>query len=147
MMDEREASLPCLVCGKTLVQEMPGYPAPGDGVLCTTSGNYGSTVFDPMDGERLRFNVCDECLTAAAEAGRVVSGRTALRVQYTDPNGDSWLVGWRELDDPNDAVWKPSLPDRGAHIVEVSAEELEAPPPWVKLTVGQQEIDFILGRT
>lgn len=65
--------LGCIVCRKALDsvhQEAENHP---DGaVVCTTRGNYGSTVFDPMvRPHRLEFNVCDDCLSAAAARGLV----------------------------------------------------------------------------
>jgi hypothetical protein len=58
---------PCLICGKELETAYPQQPHKGqpyDGVVCDTNGNYGSRVYDPMDGSTLVFNICDECLVA-----------------------------------------------------------------------------------
>jgi len=37
---------------------------PYGAVMCSSSGNYGSTVFDPVMGGQVElvFNICDECL-------------------------------------------------------------------------------------
>lgn len=37
------------------------YP-PMDATVWTSQGNYGSTLFDPMDGTYLDLFVCDPCL-------------------------------------------------------------------------------------
>lgn len=67
-------SFPCIHCGK----ELDGYgpegsvtAQPSKGVMCTTYGNYGSTVFDPMDKHFLAFNICDTCLVDLGEQGRL----------------------------------------------------------------------------
>jgi hypothetical protein len=67
-------ALPCLVCKKGLVRVFDdAHQAQAeDGLFCETSGNYGSTFFDPMDGSELSFCVCDTCMKEACEAGRVV---------------------------------------------------------------------------
>ncbi len=54
----------CIACEK----EMHGEDYSGktdvlyDGLICQTTGNYGSTIFDPMSGrEKVQFFLCDEC--------------------------------------------------------------------------------------
>lgn len=38
----------------------------------TATGNYGSTVYDPIDARtHLRVNICDECVRTAATRGLV----------------------------------------------------------------------------
>lgn len=56
---------------------------PHDAVVCTTHGNYGSTVFDAMDGSWLQFNICDECLILAGLQGRVVQCRDQVHHEVT----------------------------------------------------------------
>lgn len=136
-MYPKAESLPCLVCGERLLQAMPGTPEPDGGVLCTTTGNYGSTVFDPFDGERLRFNVCDRCLIAAGEAGRVVSGHPAQPVVYDDGDGERWTVGHIALDDPGDVPWTAGLPARDMPAVGLDVEQLDDPPADVILTIDR----------
>lgn len=67
--------VPCIVCKKKLgpVGSEAGNHA-NDANSFRTSGQYGSTVFDPLDGTYLEVNICDECLTAAGEAGQVLIG-------------------------------------------------------------------------
>ncbi|MEU4218193.1 hypothetical protein [Actinoplanes sp. NPDC026623] len=68
---ERDAALvmQCVGCGVTLqdngMSAQP--PVPSDGVIVTTSGNYGSTVYDSLDGLRLVAYLCDRCLTVKAQ--------------------------------------------------------------------------------
>lgn len=78
-------ALPCICCGKQLPQDGPRLKPrqarkgwtngnhPSDGVECSTRGNYGSTVWDEacVSTKVLSFNVCDGCLTAAADKGRI----------------------------------------------------------------------------
>lgn len=59
-------TLPCFKCGKELKPVCPDDSdrnQPYDGVTFSTSGQYGSTVFDEIDGSKLAINVCDDCLT------------------------------------------------------------------------------------
>ena len=57
--------LPCFVCGKTLRNVFGECEnQPDEGTEFRTYGHYGSTVWDPMNGEELVLNVCDACLRA-----------------------------------------------------------------------------------
>ena len=73
--DRTAVSPPCLVCGKALEDAFAAdqdWNQPNDAVAFTANGNYGSTVFDPIDSlEALDINVCDTCLLTAAAQGRV----------------------------------------------------------------------------
>lgn len=69
----------CIVCKKPL-ENIQG-PAldesenqPNDGLAFQSSGHYGTTVFDPMDGTHLEINVCDPCLVQAGKDGHVLIG-------------------------------------------------------------------------
>jgi hypothetical protein len=73
---------PCIVCGAELdgyghyiEGSEPYFNQPDGGTGFTTEGHYGSTVFDPMNGNTLSISVCDPCLTTAGEMGRVLLGR------------------------------------------------------------------------
>ena len=68
----------CLVCDKplqvctpsqrsVLISETGGYNAISGGVICETTGNYGSAVFDAYKGEKIAFCICDECLFAKSD--------------------------------------------------------------------------------
>ncbi len=62
------SSLHCLCCKKELASlELDAPHQPIDGVMCFSEGNFGSAAFDPMDGSRLFFVVCDECLRQNAK--------------------------------------------------------------------------------
>lgn len=74
-------SLPCLVCRKMLARVTDDSEGqPDEGVMLTSHGNYGSTVYDPMNGNFLLFNLCDDCLVAKGEEGAVLSARARIPV-------------------------------------------------------------------
>ena len=54
----------CLKCGNELENYQDGMPfvSPIDGLSFIAYGQYGSTVFDPMDGSWLQIVVCDDCV-------------------------------------------------------------------------------------
>lgn len=95
-------SLPCLVCGVKLLRVTDAAEGqPDDGVMLTTHGNYGSTIFDPMDGNFLLFNLCDECLIAAGIEGHVLAGVDRALIETDTPVGErcvSTIVGHRRID-------------------------------------------------
>ena len=65
----------CIVCRKDLGDIPSGEQNhPKDGVVFQSHGNYGSTVFDPMDGTYLEVNICDPCLVQAGDDGNVLIG-------------------------------------------------------------------------
>lgn len=78
---ERQSDWPCIICGANLERVFTDEGQPNDGVVCTTHGNYGSTVFDDLTGEYLAFNICDSCLTDKAAEGRVMITRSSIPVQ------------------------------------------------------------------
>lgn len=58
-------TLTCIRCDSVLTPVNPEdrYSLqPYDGVVCSTSGNYGSRLFDAFDGMYLAFSLCDACL-------------------------------------------------------------------------------------
>lgn len=67
----------CIVCKKPLVNTGPS-PCednqPSGGTAFHSSGHYGSTAFDPMDGTYLEINICDPCLIQAGSEGSVLIG-------------------------------------------------------------------------
>lgn len=80
-------TLDCFVCGKkfkpamTLTEDIATELSPPyGGTRFTSRGNYGS-FFDPAgDEEFMELNVCDACLLAGAEQGRVAYGRSSVQV-------------------------------------------------------------------
>jgi hypothetical protein len=70
--------VPCIVCGKHLATiDLPNH-ADDANEFCT-HGQYGSTVFDPVNGDHLAINVCDECIVAGAKLGRVLFGKGGIK--------------------------------------------------------------------
>lgn len=76
-MTAEHMSVPCIVCNKALPHafDVDEHNQPYGGISCQASGQYGCTVFDPMDGSYLEFNVCDECLVEKADAGVILISR------------------------------------------------------------------------
>lgn len=63
----------CIVCDKDLKNVFgKSINQPEFGLTFTTVGNYGSIVFDPMDGSYLEVNICDECLKKASKEQKVL---------------------------------------------------------------------------
>lgn len=90
-------SVPCIVCEKPLghVFDMDDGNQPGDGICAQAYGQYGCTVFDPLDGSYLEFNVCDECLVAKAEKGMILIGRSPMNAEEKKDFGANPLKYWR----------------------------------------------------
>lgn len=79
-------ALPCVICGEPLKNVWEDAEnQPNNGVACTTHGNYGSTVYDPvLTGEFLEFNICDVCLVRVGQQGRIYTARTRRPVHMND---------------------------------------------------------------
>lgn len=78
--------VPCFVCGNNLHRALKAEEMqPLEGVVCETSGNYGSMV---LDGETLMFLICDRCLKDRSARVKKVKRR---KVEYTS------YVNWPEL--------------------------------------------------
>lgn len=99
-------ALPCIACGKPLASVNPdGENHCYDGLAFRSYGQYGSTSFDPMNGEYLEINLCDECLLHAAKAQQVLWGRDRALATV-----DGSVVGTVELKRPFALVpWQPEL--------------------------------------
>jgi len=52
----------------------PSGVQPKDGLAFVTSGHYGSTYFDPMDGSWLEVAICDDCVKRADDRGIIRRG-------------------------------------------------------------------------
>ena len=65
----------CIVCRGGLKNLTPRGNQPIGGTAFATTGHYGSTVFDPMDGTVIEVNVCDACLKVAAQDGVIMERR------------------------------------------------------------------------
>ena len=81
MDEDPEFALPCIVCGKGL-KNLYGDNLPDDGIVFSSHGNYGSQVFDPMDSTFLEINICDKCITQAANLNRVALGESFQTKHY-----------------------------------------------------------------
>ena len=81
-------ALPCIACGKQLHNVFDDCEnQASDGLAFRSYGQYGSRVFDPMDGQFLEVNICDSCLQAYG-TNRVLLGRE------TKPIASVKLVPW-----------------------------------------------------
>ncbi len=79
-------ALSCAVCGSDLKNVYDGaVNQPSEGVTFRARGQYGSTVFDPMDGSFLEINVCDPCVRGLAQGGLVLHGRDRVNVAAVVP--------------------------------------------------------------
>lgn len=113
-------SIPCIVCGKSLVNVMNEENQPVDAVAFSSPGHYGSTVFDPMDGTYLEINVCDECIVAKARTGHVLWNKRRIELQL--PNG--LTVGERWVHRPL-VPWDPDVKEPyGEEFETVQPEEV-----------------------
>lgn len=67
------APAPCLVCGVELKPAFDdGGRQPSGATTFTTSGHYGSGLFDDMGGALLEINVCDGCLRDRADRAHLL---------------------------------------------------------------------------
>ena len=59
--------VPCIVCKQALQDIGSGSPNhANDANSFFTRGQYGSRIFDPLDGSWLEVNICDKCLADAS---------------------------------------------------------------------------------
>lgn len=63
----------CIVCEKD-IDTSDGYVSRG--LDFTTSGGYGTALFDPMDGSMLCVYVCDDCLRAKQHLATILRDET-----------------------------------------------------------------------
>lgn len=123
-------ALPCIVCGSVLTNVEPHVEnQPDGGLTCITYGQYGSTVFVPMNGEFLEFNVCDPCMVKAGERGRVLSARTKRPVEV-HPLGQ---IGWEHGLPYAPVQWTNGLAGFGDDSLNLDPDELDRLPPKVHL--------------
>jgi len=89
-----DITLPRIICAKELHSTIrrATFNHPSGAVVCRTSGNYGSALFDAEPGY-IEFNICDDCLAARAE-------RT-LYVERRQPQPELSYSTWKE---DNEAV-------------------------------------------
>lgn len=102
-------ALPCLSCGKRLFNvHDDAENQPERGIACTSYGNYGSEVYDPMNGEFLEFNLCDTCVSWAGNVERVYTARTSRNVVAVDPEWGEMVVG-RETAPYRPVLWHAGM--------------------------------------
>ena len=132
-----QLALPCLKCGRELVNAFPNEVEnqPVDGVAATTSGNYGSTVFDSFTGHILEFNICDPCLVEAGEQGRVLTTRRVVPVVFEDIG----VVGSLEIPEPVYVPWREGLAEDDSQI-NLWEEELNNLPKGIRLNFAPEEL-------
>jgi hypothetical protein len=100
-MEPAEATLTCLICGRSLHSEMPeelvrerGWlPQPYAGTWFTSHGQYGSTVFDEMDTTYLLITVCDQCVLEKAAAGLILLRTPDRPTPRLEPQTEIWDPG------------------------------------------------------
>jgi hypothetical protein len=103
-------ALPCVVCGKSLANVFDEVEnQPWQGLAFTTQGHYGSTIFDPMDGQNLELNICDECLAVAREKQQVLLGRTSRPVVAYVEHLGRVVVGLQRTVDHKPVLWKEGI--------------------------------------
>ncbi|MGA2412740.1 MAG: hypothetical protein ABSG46_20450 [Candidatus Binataceae bacterium] len=130
----RSESFPCIICGVTLHRAWDEglEQQPEDGIMCETAGNYGSTVWDRTNGERLAFNICDPCMVNAGIQGRVMTYRK-FRVLLIDNGGPAPIVIGREwLRDRPYVPWHNGLESDDENVV-LSLDEVEHLPDHCEL--------------
>jgi hypothetical protein len=127
---------PCIVCGAALRNSLPDVDnQPDGGIVATSHGNYGSTAFDPMNGEFVEFNVCDACLVRAGEQGRVLTARDRAPVTY----GEVGRIGHVRRT-PVYVDWHAGIAPYDDEAIDLDEEEIPSPPTGVVLDYTSEEI-------
>lgn len=79
LFGESDVTCNCIKCGSKMDNIAERGFQPMGGTAFSTSGHYGSTVFDPMDSTALEIVICDGCLSAAIETPLVFYYNTQRR--------------------------------------------------------------------
>lgn len=93
---EKWQNLNCFRCDVALEDAIPGteeHPVenqPYKGTVFVATGQYGSTAWDPFNGDWLELNICDDCLTSLPS--RVLHGRS---IQTSETTYSKWDPEWR----------------------------------------------------
>lgn len=130
-------ALACITCGRKLRNVTDDADnQPSDGIAFNSHGHYGSTVFDPMDGTYLEFNICDPCVKTAGEWGRVLVGRDRRPVVVHGMG----IVGWERIDRPL-IPWNEKLAGFDeSDTCYIDEDELDRLPKTVTLNFTPDEI-------
>jgi len=97
-------TLPCIVCCKQLDPAFPQKEQdllkethnttgnqPNNGTCFQSSGNYGSTVFDPVSTHIFaEINICDECWKMKKASGAIQIFRTTNETKYFEATDDDY---------------------------------------------------------
>lgn len=113
----------CIICNAELQEvDESSTNQPYKGTAFTTTGHYGSTTFDPMDGSYLEILICDPCLLKAAETGHVMWGKQARPVIHSDGS----VVGWSKTVNRPLVPWDgQSDPDYTVDVIHVDDDDLK----------------------
>lgn len=134
-----DTTMPCLACGKRLQRVFnPSADQPSDGVMCETAGNYGSTVFDSFNGERLLFLICDQCLETAGRKGNVRIFRHHRKILLCAGPVNRLVVGFEEVHEPT-RPWFPDDEEEPGEEIIVSVEDMENAPDNWRLVITPKE--------
>lgn len=115
-----EQALPCIACGKELKNvDKTSTNQPYKGLAFTSHGHYGGTLFDPMDGQFLEVNICDQCLAFHAGKGNVLAGQSSRLLR-----ADGAIVGSERVVIPELVPWKPKMP-RAIDPLDLDLEDLD----------------------
>jgi hypothetical protein len=106
---------PCLACGRELYNVSDDSEnQPYNGTTFYSHGQYGSTIYDPMDGHFLEINICDFCLASHPE--RVLEGRDRRPIKE-----DGVIVGFEDCDWKT-VAWHPAKREVD-HAIKVMRDE------------------------
>jgi hypothetical protein len=86
----------CIMCSVGL-ENWDIYPNktvihPIGGTVFRAYGNYGSSVFDPMDASYLDIVICDECLK-----DRLHHAHEGVNIEYIEQLGEDILSDWKKI--------------------------------------------------
>lgn len=113
-------TLECIVCGFKPEDAGIGTTInhPSEATVFTSHGQYGSTAFDPSDGQYLEINICDQCLGSAQRRGQVLLGRNGRPIQSTDPDGLAvpTVVGWEDVRGVDPKLWTGKNHNNDEHV-------------------------------
>src|ERR1044072_5509870 len=110
--------VPCIRCNKPLSNIFDhAENQPYEGTTFQSHGHYGSTAFDPMDGQYIEINVCDACLIALS-ATHVMQGRDRRPVMC-----EGSVIGFEILCRPL-IRWNPELGSDMTDVIHVERDEI-----------------------
>lgn len=117
------STLPCIACGAELegVNNGPDYTGnqPYAGTTFVSHGQYGSTIWDPMDGSYIMVNICDLCLRRLAERVIVARSTQPVALEYCG------IIGYQDIPyeskpwDPDEV--RPFTGRRNLNVAELDA--------------------------